>query len=95
MSWGISVASPANWSCSSYCAGRQHRDAAAVRLLCAAAAIRQRIGAPARQAERDRLDETLAHAKTRLGPNAFAKAWSDGRTMTLDAIVMAERSARY
>ncbi len=55
----------------SWCASCQSRDEAAVVLASAAAAIRQRIGAPAKQAERERIERTLAQARVRLGPEAI------------------------
>ena len=79
----------------SWCTGCQHRDEAAVRLASAAAAIRQRIGAPIKLSERARIDETLAHARARLDPAAYAEAWREARRATLESItrVGAERAA--
>jgi predicted ATPase/serine/threonine protein kinase len=71
----------------SWCAGCQRRDEAAVRLAAAAAAIRQRIGAPNKPSERARIDETLVHARARIDPENYAAAWREGRTATLDSIL--------
>jgi hypothetical protein len=74
----------------SWCAGLQQRDEAAVRLAGAATAIRQRIGAPIKAAERARVDETLARARARIDPDAYEVAWRVGRTAALDAILQTE-----
>ena len=78
----------------SWCAGCQRRDDAAVRLASAAAATRQRIGAPIKASERARIDETLANARARIDPEAYAVAWREARTATLDSILEAELSVR-
>jgi tetratricopeptide (TPR) repeat protein len=76
----------------SWCAGCQRRDEAAVRLASAAAAIRQRIGAPNKPSERARIDETLLHARARIDPETYAVAWREARTATLDSILETEPS---
>ena len=73
-----------------WCASCQSKHDTAVRLTAAAAAIRQRIGAPARQRERDMVERTLAQASTRLAPEAYAHAWKDGLTGTLDGLLGVE-----
>ena len=50
----------------SWCAGIQRRHEAAVRLAGAAAAIRQRVGAPAKPLEREKVERTLAQARASL-----------------------------
>ena len=90
----ISAASLAN---SSDCPGVpvcERRDEAAVRLASAAAAIRQRIGAPIKPSERARIDETLAHAREHIDPEVYAVAWRDARTATLESILEMVLSAR-
>ena len=47
----------------SWCASCQSRDAQAVALASAAGAIRQKVGTPPKQAEREKIDQTLALAK--------------------------------
>ena len=71
----------------SWCASRQSRDEAAVVLAGAAAAIRQRISAPAKQPERDTIDRTLADARQRLGTEAYELAWNEGLTAPLDRVL--------
>ena len=71
----------------SWCASRQSRDRDAVVLLSAAAAIRLKIGSPARQAEQQRIQTTLATAQSRLMPELYAAAWRDGRAATLDDLL--------
>lgn len=70
--------------------GCERRYRAAVRLASAAAAIRQRIGAPIKPTERERIDETLAHARSRIDADTFAHVWREARFETLDAILESE-----
>ncbi len=78
-----------------WCASCQSRDEEAVRLAGGAAAIRLRIGTRAKPAERERIDRTLTIARTRISDDAFANAWNEGRTASLDrllGIVVAPRT---
>jgi predicted ATPase/serine/threonine protein kinase len=68
----------------SWCASCQSRDEEAVALASAAAAIRLKIGTPAKQAEREQIDRTLAAARSRISAEAYANAWREGRTAPLD-----------
>ena len=77
-----------------WCASRQSRDEAAVVLASAAAAIRHRIGAPAKQSERDKIERTLAQARTCISAEAYATAWKEGLTATLDRILGIETTPR-
>jgi tetratricopeptide (TPR) repeat protein len=78
----------------SWCASCQSRDEAAVALASAAAAIRQRIGAPAKPSEREKIEGTLALARTRISADAFAGAWKEGLTAPLDQILGMENAPR-
>jgi tetratricopeptide (TPR) repeat protein len=69
-----------------WCAGCQSRDHEAVALASAAAAIRFKVGTPAKPPEQEKIDETLAAARARLSPDAFAAAWRFGRTASLDTL---------
>ena len=71
----------------SWCASCQSRDEEAVALASAAGAIRQKVGTPPKHAEREKIDQTLAVAKTRLSAEAYANAWREGRTAPLDRIL--------
>ena len=71
----------------SWCAGCQSRDVDAVTLAGAAAAIRARLGAPPKPVEQEKIDETLALARTRLGADAYGEAWRRGRTLALDQVL--------
>jgi predicted ATPase/serine/threonine protein kinase/Tfp pilus assembly protein PilF len=73
-----------------WCASHQSRDEEAIALTSAATAIRQRLGAPAKPAEKEKIERTLALARTRLGPDAYADAWKQGLTATLDQILGVE-----
>ena len=71
----------------SWCASCQARDSDAVALASAAAAIRLKIGSPLRQGERERIEQTLETAQSRLPPETYASAWRDGRAATLDELL--------
>jgi non-specific serine/threonine protein kinase len=70
-----------------WCASRESRDDAAVALASAAAAIRRKIGSRLRHDEHDRIQQTLAMAQARLTPEAYADAWHDGPTTSLDQLL--------
>ena len=72
----------------SWCASCQSRDEAAVTLASAAAAIRQQDRAPAKQAERERIERTLAQARARISRGGLRRA-RGGRASTapLDRIL--------
>ena len=74
----------------SWCASRQLRDHDAVALASAAAAIRMKIGSPARQEERGRIGQSLAAAQSRLTAEAYDTAWREGRSMELDRLLVQE-----
>ena len=66
----------------------------AVVLASAAAAIRHRIGNPAKQSDRERIERMLAEARTRLTAEAFAQAWKEGLTASLDRILGIDAAPR-
>ena len=70
-----------------WCAGCQARDDVAVMLASAAAAIRQRVGAPARRRERETIERTLTRARQQLSPEAYAAAWRNGAGAPLDRLL--------
>jgi predicted ATPase/serine/threonine protein kinase len=70
-----------------WCAGMQGRDGDAVALAGAASTIRLKIGSPARDAERGRIDETLALARDRMTADAYAEAWRIGRTSPVEDLL--------
>jgi predicted ATPase/serine/threonine protein kinase len=78
----------------SWCAGVQRRHESAVRLAGAAAAIRQRIGAPAKPLERDKVEHTLAQARASLSVEDYGSAWKDGLSTPLDWILDLEAEPR-
>jgi predicted ATPase/serine/threonine protein kinase len=78
----------------SSCAGGQSRHEAAVRLAGAAAAIRQRIGAPAKPLEREKVERTLAEARADISAEAYGAAWKEGLSAPLDQILDLESGAR-
>jgi tetratricopeptide (TPR) repeat protein len=73
-----------------WCAICQRRGEAAVTLASAAAAIRQRMGAQAKTAERERIEKTLDQARAAVTPEAYANAWREGHTAPLDRILQIE-----
>jgi predicted ATPase/serine/threonine protein kinase len=74
----------------SWCATCQSRDEEAVALASAAAAIRQRIAAPAKSDERQRIERTLAQARARLSAEAYERAWREGHSAPLDRLMELE-----
>jgi predicted ATPase/predicted Ser/Thr protein kinase len=71
----------------SWCATCQSRDREALALVSAAATIRTKIGAPPRQGEQERIQQTMAMAQSRLAPETYATAVRDGRTAALDDLL--------
>jgi predicted ATPase len=78
----------------SWCVSRQSDDEMAVTLASAAAAIRHRIGNPAKQSDRQRIERMLADARTRLTAEAYADAWREGQTASLDRILGPDAARR-
>jgi tetratricopeptide (TPR) repeat protein len=71
-----------------WCAGCQSRDEIAVMLASAGAAIRQKIGSPSKHgAEREKVARTLEQARQRLSPSAYAAAWKEGQSTTIDRML--------
>ena len=71
----------------SWCASGRSQDRAAVTLAGAAAAIRHRISAPAKPAERQTVERALARARTRLGDPEYSAAWQEGMAAPLDTVL--------
>jgi hypothetical protein len=57
------------------------------RLLGAAEALRESVHAPVPLPERSRHDRCVAAAHAALDEEAFARAWTEGRAMTLEQAV--------
>jgi tetratricopeptide (TPR) repeat protein len=69
-------------------AARQRADHTAARLLGAADAYLERVGAQlVFSIDRDQFQQTLHSARTRLSPEEFQQAWSDGQSRMLDDII--------
>jgi DNA-binding CsgD family transcriptional regulator len=63
------------------------RAAAATRLLGAAAATREAIGAPVPPVDRPALEQAMASARTTLGTAQFDAAWTAGQGLSLEDVV--------
>ena len=63
------------------------QPAAAARLLAAAAALRERTGAPVMIADRGYYEQIVQEARAHLSEETFAAAWNEGRTAPLEDIV--------
>jgi hypothetical protein len=64
----------------------------ATRLWGAAEALREAIGAPLPPVERADYEQAVAIARDRLGKDAFASAWAEGRALTAEQVLaMRER----
>jgi hypothetical protein len=59
----------------------------AVRLLGAAAALREATGAPLSPGERARYDRDVSAMRAGLGEAAFAAAWATGKAMPLEQVL--------
>jgi tetratricopeptide (TPR) repeat protein len=77
-----------------WCSSCQSRDEMAVMLAGASSAIRQRIGTPAKPAERDKVDQAMARARAHLGHDAYERAWRRGLDAPLDDLLRLETPAR-
>ncbi len=73
--------------CFAVSATAQSRPQQALRLAGAAAALRQRIGAPLIPAEQSRLEKKLAPARNMLTNTADLQAWSSGWEMSMEEAV--------
>jgi predicted ATPase/serine/threonine protein kinase len=71
----------------SWCAGCQTHDREAIMLASAAAGLREKIGTPAKPTELDKIERTLAAARTRISADAYASAWEEGRIGSIDLIL--------
>jgi hypothetical protein len=61
----------------------------AARLWGVAESLRERCGIPLPPDEREYYEPAVAAARTYLGEQAFAAAWAEGRTMTLEQVLAA------
>jgi len=80
--------------CIAYCfegfakiASRHGSARRAARLLGAANALRQALGAPLIQAEREELDQDVIVTQNRLGERAFEEAFAEGRAIAIEQAV--------
>jgi predicted ATPase/transcriptional regulator with XRE-family HTH domain len=67
----------------------QGEPVGAVRLWGAAEALREAMGTPIPPVYRANYDRSIANTRTQLGEQAFAAAWTEGRTMTLEQVLNA------
>jgi len=67
--------------------GRSAREEPAVRLLGAAEALAEAVGATVPAAARTAYEEQVAGLRESLGVAAFAAAWAEGRAMSLEHAV--------
>jgi predicted ATPase len=68
-------------------AAADDQAALAARLFGAAEALREAIGAPLPPGDRVRCDRDVAVTRAALGEEAFAAAWAEGRSMSLDQAI--------
>jgi non-specific serine/threonine protein kinase len=66
---------------------QQDREQHGVRLLAAAAVLRQAMGTPVRLVDRPTIEDALAVGCAALGEEGFAAAWAEGRALPLDEAV--------
>ncbi len=68
-------------------AAAQGEPARAAQLWGAAEALRESIGAAVPPIDRAAYERTVPAARTELGQEAFAKAWAEGRAMSLEPLI--------
>jgi hypothetical protein len=68
-------------------AGLQGEPERAARLWGAVEALRESIGVPCPPVDLSRCQDSIAAARAALGSEAFAAAWADGRSMTLNEAI--------
>ena len=68
-------------------AGEQGRAERATRLLGAAEALREEVGAPLPPADRARYERSVAAVRAGLDEETFESAWAQGRAMPLEQAV--------
>jgi tetratricopeptide (TPR) repeat protein len=73
--------------CFAYTAAAQSHSERALRLAGAAAALRQKIGAPLTPAEKSRLESNLESARPGLSAMSTAAAWREGWQLPLDRAI--------
>jgi predicted ATPase/class 3 adenylate cyclase len=84
-----------SWSCAFCLEGlavivaAQREHAWAAHLWGVAESLRERCGVPLSPFERVDYEPAVASARTHLGEQAFATAWAEGRTMTLEQVLAA------
>ncbi len=71
----------------------QREAARAARLWGAAEALREAMGTPIPPVYRADYERSVAAARTKLGEQAFASAWAEGRTMTPEQVLAAQGTA--
>src|SRR5262249_28874433 len=69
------------------CALAQQQNERALKLLSAAAALREKLGTPFSDTERDELDRILKKASTGISAVDRVNSWSEGQTMSLQAVL--------
>jgi len=72
-------------------AGRQGQPVSAARLYGSAESLRILLGAPLTPLDRSYYEHTVAAVRAQLDQPIFLKAWTEGRTMTLEAAIAAAR----
>jgi tetratricopeptide (TPR) repeat protein len=68
-------------------AAAQGQAQRAARLLSAASALREAMGAPLPPVDRAEFERSVAAARAHLGEEAFAAAWAAGQAMTLELVI--------
>ncbi len=66
---------------------RETRRERGARLWGAASALRDTLGAPLPPVEREKLERETTAARQQMGEAAFARAWAEGRALTMEAAI--------
>jgi predicted ATPase len=87
LAWNIGDRRRAAFCLEGLAAGRACRPLQAARLMGAAAALRDTLGAPLPPAERADYERILAAVRSDAGPAAFEQAWQAGWTLPIDQVI--------
>jgi hypothetical protein len=65
----------------------QDRTQLTVQLLAAASALRAQMGAPVRPVDQSAVEQALASARAKLGPDPFAAVWEAAGDLPLEQLI--------
>jgi len=73
--------------CFAFIAGASGQNERSAKLFGAAEALRELIGSPMTPLERREYDQAVSNLRTQMGEAALAKAWAEGRALTMEQAI--------